>query len=143
MLVFCAFALAASPARAKDLCCIVACGPAPACHHWDTFNLWADTKCSALGILNGCNSTAGTEADVTAGNCLDHPVCTAQNTTNSPATKGKGQVCKKNTDCPGSTLCANLALRRNRCAVPCESDAECGTGEKCKKPLGSSFSVCR
>jgi hypothetical protein len=143
VLVLCCLglALAAIPAQAKDECCIVFCGSGPTtCHHWDTVPLWADAKCSFLYALAACS---GGEAQVHAGNCSDDNNCNAGNTTHSPKAEGRGAVCKKDSDCPGSTRCADLALRRNRCEIPCESDNDCPTGNKCKKPQRSTFAYCK
>ncbi|HEX4962981.1 MAG TPA: hypothetical protein VF173_19265 [Thermoanaerobaculia bacterium] len=143
VLVLCSLflALAAIPIQAKDLCCVVNCVSGPTtCHHWDTFGLWADAKCSALYIAGACR---GGEAQVHAGNCSDDNNCTPANTTHSPKTQGVGVGCKKDSDCPGSTRCSTPILKRNVCVVPCQSDNDCPTGEKCKKPVGTTFFRCK
>lgn len=144
VLVLCALGLALPmvPAQAKDECCIVFCNTGPTtCHHWDTFKLWADTKCAALYVLAACS---GGEAQVhNNSTCSDDSNCNAGNTTTSPKAEGRGAVCKKDSDCPGSTRCADLALRRNRCEIPCESDSDCPAGNQCKKPKRSTFAYCK
>jgi hypothetical protein len=142
MSVLCCLLLAA-PGQAKDLCCIVNCGQIQKCHHWNTFMVWADTKCSALGFLASCGGPNGGEAQVQAGTCRGQSICTDQNTVDSPATKGRGEKCKKDTDCDGSTRCAKFAIRRDRCVVPCEVDSDCSGGEKCKQPVGADFKFCK
>jgi hypothetical protein len=143
VLVLCSvyLALAAAPSQAKDQCCVVFCNVGPTtCHHWDTFGLWADTKCAALYALAACSNG---EAQVHPGNCSDSNGCTPENTTHSPKAQGVGLGCKKDTDCPGSTKCLTGVLRRNQCVVPCESDSDCTAGQKCKRAVGKDFDRCK
>ena len=135
--------LAAAPVQAKDLCCVVNCGVTQACRHWNTFMLWADAKCSALGVAAQCRADQGGEAQVFAGDCRGQSICTPENTKDSKAAQGRGQKCKTDTDCDGSTRCAKFALKKDRCVVPCEEDSNCPSGEKCKQPLGADFKFCK
>ena len=141
--LLCCLALFPTSGQAKDLCCVVNCGQIQKCHHWNTFMLWADAKCSALGIAASCGGANGGEADVFAGDCRGQSICTPENTKDSPAALGRGEKCKTDTDCQGSTRCAKFAIRRDRCVIPCETDAECPSSEKCKKPAGADFKFCK
>ena len=136
-LVFCCLMLSAVPGNAKDQCCVVLCETTPAsCHHWNTFFLWANAKCSALGIAKHCNAVAH------VGDCSDNRSCTPENTHHSPPTR-VGQPCKTDLDCEGPGRCAQLVLKKKQCVTPCETASDCERGQRCTQPAGTTFKRCK
>ena len=122
-------------AFAKDQCCHVVYQNQ--CYHWDTFAVWAGTKCVALG------AAAGSPSQTHGGDCSDNPNCNASNTIHSKKRTGVGKACKEDIDCLGSARCAKFALKKNQCVVPCSTDTDCPGSQKCKKPVGTKFKRCK
>lgn len=51
--------------------------------------------------------------------------------------------CITDCDCNDGWRCATWVFQRNECVRTCSSDSDCPSGQKCKKPLGTSFHRCK
>ncbi len=53
------------------------------------------------------------------------------------------QECTSQGGCSLGYKCATWATKKNKCVKTCDKNSDCPSGQKCKKPLGTSFKRCK
>lgn len=90
-----------------------------------------EIACENSQIIGMCAGVWGCDAEIGLHQCMDTP------DSNPDQALCNGEVCA-----PG-WRCARWAFKADECVQECNTNSDCPSSQKCKRPIGTSFKRCK